>query len=60
MKLLALILVIMIAALPVQTGFCDMQPSGGENPHMAMQHLLLVLLLEWWPWEWKKSTFSGT
>jgi len=38
MNFLAAILAIMISALPVQTGFCDMQPSGGENPHMAMQH----------------------
>jgi len=38
MNFLAAILAIMIAALPVQVGFCDMQPSGGEDPHMAMQH----------------------
>jgi len=38
MNFLAAILAIMIAALPVQAGFCDMQSSGGENPHMAMQH----------------------
>jgi hypothetical protein len=38
MKLLAAILVFMIAAQPVQAGFCDMQPSGGSAAHAGMQH----------------------
>jgi hypothetical protein len=48
MKLLAAILVFMIAAQPVQAGFCDMQPSGDSAadtamhqdgmPHSGMQH----------------------
>jgi hypothetical protein len=38
MKLLAAILVFMIAAQPVQAGFCDMQPSGDSAAHSGMQH----------------------
>jgi hypothetical protein len=38
MKLLAAILVFMIAAQPVQAGFCDMQPSGDSAAHAGMQH----------------------
>jgi hypothetical protein len=38
MKLLAAILVFMIAAQPVRAGFCDMQPSGDSAAHGSMQH----------------------
>lgn len=38
MKFLAAILVFMIAAQPVQAGFCDMQPSGDSSFHADMQH----------------------
>ncbi len=36
--MLSVILVLMIAAQPVQAGFCDMQPSGGAPQAMDMQH----------------------
>lgn len=39
MKLLAAILVFLLAAPPVQAGFCDMEAANGEPPHHAgMQH----------------------
>ena len=38
MKLLAALLVFMIAAQPVQAGFCDTEPSGSSNAHAGMQH----------------------
>ena len=38
MKILSVILVLMIAAQPVQAGFCDMEPSGGAPQPMNMQH----------------------
>jgi hypothetical protein len=38
MKFLAAILILMIAAQPVQAGFCDMDPSGGSDVHAGMQH----------------------
>jgi hypothetical protein len=38
MKLLAALLVFMIAAQPVQAGFCDLDLSGDADPHAAMQH----------------------
>lgn len=36
--MLSVILVLMIAAQPVQAGFCDMEPSGGAPQPMGMQH----------------------
>lgn len=36
--MLSVILVLMIAAQPVQAGFCVMQPSGGAPQPMNMQH----------------------
>lgn len=38
MKLLAALLMFMIAAQPVQAGFCDLGLSGAADPHAAMQH----------------------
>jgi hypothetical protein len=38
MKLLAVLLIIMIAAQPVQARFCDMEPSGDAATHAGMQH----------------------
>lgn len=39
MKLLAVILVFMIAAQPVQAGFCDMMQSDGHaDMHAGMKH----------------------
>jgi hypothetical protein len=39
MKLLAVILVLMIAAQPVQAGICDMTQSDGQTDmHAGMQH----------------------
>lgn len=38
MKLLAAILVVLIAAQPVQAGFCALDASGDDDPHAAMQH----------------------
>jgi len=38
MKLLTALLVFMIAAQPVQAGFCGMGSSGDSGPHAAMQH----------------------
>lgn len=38
MKLLVALLVLMLAAQPVQAGFCDVDLSGGDDPHAAMQH----------------------
>lgn len=38
MKLLAAMLVLMIAAQPVQAGFCDMDLSGDSSSHAGMQH----------------------
>jgi hypothetical protein len=38
MKLLAAMLVFMLAAQPLQAGFCDMDLSGGSASHAAMQH----------------------
>lgn len=38
MKILSVILVLMIAAQPVQAGFCDMGPSDGAAQHTPMQH----------------------
>lgn len=36
--MLAAILMFMIAAQPVQAGFCDMQPSGDAAAHAGMGH----------------------
>jgi hypothetical protein len=36
--MLSVILVLMIAAQPVQAGFCAMEPSDGAPQHMDMQH----------------------
>jgi len=38
MKLLAALLVFMIAAQPVQAGFCDLDLSDGAEPHTGMVH----------------------
>lgn len=38
MKLLSVILVLMIAAQPVQAGFCDMGPSDGAAQQAPMQN----------------------
>jgi hypothetical protein len=38
MKLLVAMLVLMIAAQPVQAGFCDMDLSGDSTSHADMQH----------------------
>jgi hypothetical protein len=38
MKLLAAFLVFMIAAQPVQAGFCDVDSSGTSAPELAQQH----------------------
>lgn len=38
MKLLVAMLVLMIAAQPVQAGFCDMERSGDSGSHASMQH----------------------
>jgi hypothetical protein len=36
--MLSVILVLVIAAQPVQAGFCDMEPSDGAPQPMNMQH----------------------
>jgi hypothetical protein len=36
--MLSVMLVMLIAAQPVQAGFCDMQPSGGATQAFSMQH----------------------
>jgi hypothetical protein len=36
--MLSVILVLMIAAQPVQAGYCAMEPSEGAPQHMDMQH----------------------
>jgi len=36
--MLSTILVLLIAAQPVQAGFCDMQPSDGAPQPVSMQH----------------------
>lgn len=36
--MLSIILILLIAAQPVQAGFCDMQPSGGATQDMDTQH----------------------
>ena len=38
MKLLVALLVLMIAAQPVQAGFCYMDLSGGPGDHAGMNH----------------------
>lgn len=38
MKVLVALLVFMIAAQPVQAGFCGLDLSGAADPHASMQH----------------------
>ena len=38
MRILSVILVLLIAAQPVQAGFCDMRPSGDAPPASHLQH----------------------